>query len=730
VSRSRFAAALPLAALVAALPACKGSNDAPPPPARAWSKVSVGYGGTVCAIDNRTALFCWGSAPWTGALGVGDLEPRPDPTAVASVATGWTSVGAGDQFACGIRSGALYCWGSNLDREIDDSSEARRPAPTQIGAATSWVDVAVGSNHACARNASGVLLCWGVNYNGQLGNGTADAGKPASDPVAVTVGTGTKWVEVVAGIGHTCGRRDDGSLWCWGYGSLGAVGQDAWADSPNPFSHGTGWSRVFAGDDTTCGLKGDELWCWGEDTASPALVGTGYAGASAGNSFRCAWTSGGAMSCRGWNDRGQLGVGTNASQTGYVPVPDLHVVAASSGSATTCAIVAGGALKCWGENDDGKIGNGVMGRKWTPTLVAPGGWSFVRAGGDHTCAEQSGGGSPLFCWGANGQGQLGNGTIVSEQAPVEVVTPGGFTAPWYDVTLGIWHTCGIAGPSEANSVYCWGHGGYGELGHDTSFEPVLVDTVWTDVSAGGFHTCARHGDGTVDCFGNNFNGQLGDGTTASRMDPAPAATTVAFAAVSGGYEHSCGISSGKLACWGWNNGGQLGTGDQANRARPTWAQSSATDWASVSAGVYHSCGVRQQGIGSAAVYCWGLNAWGQVGLGSSVYANPTPTAIGLTATGTASVSAGSMSTCAILEGRLSCWGSNYEGALGVGLTSAPQAWEPQQVGTSATWHAVSIGTSHACGINDDGLFCWGSNAYGQLGDGTAWHASPQTVPLP
>lgn len=247
--------------------------------------------------------------------------------------------------------------------------------------------------------------------------------------------------------------------------------------------------------------------------------------------------------------------------------------------------------------------------------------------------------------------------------------------------------------------------------------------------APGFdHTCAKRSDGTLWCRGFNGSGQLGVGDTTRRLAPAYVKTLLSGingVGLSVGLDHTC-ITDLDLWCWGGNAYGQLGLGDTSTRLTPVEIQSNSQWTSNVSGGKGHTC-ARQPSF----LYCWGNNSHGQLGLGHTDERHvPTNVPAG-TGGGWTGVSVGSLQTCAKRgDGTLWCWGNNFSGQLGLG--DKVNRHSPTKVGTAATWQTVSAGTNHACAPRTDGtLWCWGRNFDGQLGLGdTTERLTPTLVPFP
>src|SRR5437588_8882278 len=215
-----------------------------------------------------------------------------------------------------------------------------------------------------------------------------------------------------------------------------------------------------------------------------------------------------------------------------------------------CGVTTAGAAYCWGYNGDGELGNGTTTTSPTPVAVSGGlTWAAVSAGLYHTCGVTTAGAA--YCWGYNGDGELGDGTTTASTTPVAVT--GGLTfAP---VSGGGFSACGV---TTAGAAYCWGYNGIGELGNGTttnSATPVAVagGLTWAAVSAGLYHTCGVTTAGAAYCWGNNGNGELGDGTTTASTTPVAVTGGLTFATVSAGGFSACGVTTaGAAYCWGFN----------------------------------------------------------------------------------------------------------------------------------------------------------------------------------
>jgi len=330
----------------------------------------------------------------------------------------------------------------------------------------------------------------------------------------------------------------------------------------------------------------------------------------------------------------------------------------------TCAVSRLGGVKCWGDNRNGQLGDGTKVLRLVPTPVASlgSGVSAIAAGDSHTCALKATG--AVMCWGNNSQGRLGDGTTAARLVPTPVARlSSGVSA----IAAGDSHTCAL---KATGAVVCWGNNHYGALGDRTTVDRLAPTPVAglgsevSDIAAGGGHTCALKATGAVVCWGNNNKGQLGDGTTVDRLVPTPVVGLGSgVAAIAAGYQFTCASkSTGAVACWGDNGNGQLGDGTRVGRLVPTPDASLGLGVSAIAAATYHTCVLQSAG----GVLCWGDNAVGQLGDGSTdSRVSPTPVA-GL-GSGVSAIAADAQHTCAMKStGSVVCWGSNIFGQLGDG----------------------------------------------------------------
>ncbi|MHB8684778.1 MAG: RCC1 domain-containing protein, partial [Dehalococcoidia bacterium] len=404
------------------------------------------------------------------------------------------------------------------------------------------------------------------------------------------------------------------------------------------------------------------------------------------------------------------GVQAAAARTAVTAATTPSTPMVAAGGRHTCALNSSGAVRCWGANDNGQLGDGTTISHQRPALVAglSSGVTAIAAGSAHTCALTTAGG--VKCWGSNANGELGDFTQVNRSMPVDVIN---LTSGVVAISAGDRHTCALL---AAGSMQCWGYNVYGEVGNGTS------GNLWL----GAVDVCAS-GSG-VGCAGG--------------------APLTGIASMAAGGINTCAVTTGgALKCWGGNYSGQLGLGILSDSPLPpggicpTSAEPNAacislpTDVPSLQSGIaavnagQTACALTTTG----GVMCWGLNNVGETGTGIVSPCNPKvppqpfvicdrpqpePAAVSGLSSGVAAISGG----CALmLTGGVKCWGANVFGQIGDGTTTVRRT--PVDVsGLSSGVTSISRGEDavhHCAAVAAGALKCWGLNSWGQLGAASA-----------
>lgn len=660
--------------------------------------------GPGCALIADGTVECWS--------GIG-ADPRRVPNLFRAKAI----AGSASTHACAIlEDETAVCWGNNgfgqLGNGTTIASEVPVPVFDESGERLSGVTrIAVGARHSCAVLADGSAACWGDNASGQLGNGslsvTASGG---ALPVQGALGRLGGVSKIALGEEHSCALLTDGTVQCWGKGDAGQLGD---ADRVDPIAVAgpvlsgsrslTGAIDLAAGSRSTCAvMSAGEVRCWGDNdrgqlgdltrighSAVPVQVKlaedgsalTGVRSIAVGGRHACALTSSGKVYCWGRNRYGQMGNGQvmdfELFSTRPVPFDAATDAKLSLGELHGCMCRVDGTVSCWGINERGQLG-ASDGNAWlfsaSPLLVAglPARATSVASGpaSAHTCAVLED--ETAVCWGANGAAQLGDGSSTLWKTPVQVIetpagaeeaSPASVLSGVKGVAVGRDHTCALLENAQTGltSVACFGGNASGQLGNGTvtaSAVPVTVQNSVTqnmvEIAAGDEFTCGLTSGGAIYCWGKN--------TSASRIPAVVSGLSTSVRALSAGGQHACVVMTDKTArCWGSNAHGQIGNGTSATTLSARQV-SGLSNVSSLALGYRHSCAVVQEGEDST-VWCWGNNAYGQLGDGTTTNRLVPVRVPGLFTA--ASVSCGAAHTCATLaDGTTRCWGWNGYGQLG------------------------------------------------------------------
>ena len=432
-----------------------GDGQPIPNPSITWRSSAP----TVASMDDsgHVTALTFGSATLTATMG--EVAVRLTVTVVPQ----FTQIATGGMHSCGITGrGELYCWGLSSNGALGPATDLLdcsdrygyyvkcSPVPI-LSSDLRAVAITAGGEHTCALDATGTAFCWGANYAGQAGTGSeAELLVLAPTPVA----GGHQFTEIVAGTAHTCGITASRDAYCWGWDDVGQLGVgDVSAErcyfqpcsrTPRLVAGGHEWAQLSATDRATCGVTtAGELYCWGKDV-----------GGSDG------------MYCESPDNL------VGCTHTPILIASSKSYKASGIGNVHRCEQAVDDTLDCWGANSSGAFGNGTSDTYSSTPVTAAGGASYASFVATRTgnCALTSDGRAQ--CWGRGAEGQIGNGSLE------DALTPADVSGGYHFVSLASSGTsdfvCGIA---DTGRAYCWGLGGYAQLGDNEYFsrdEPSLV----------------------------------------------------------------------------------------------------------------------------------------------------------------------------------------------------------------------------------------------------------------
>jgi alpha-tubulin suppressor-like RCC1 family protein len=675
-----------------------------------WKQVSVG-GGHVAAIKTDGTLWTWGTGTNGQRGDASTLTNRSTPVTIFAGGNNWKQVSAGNFHTAAIKTdGTLWTWGLGLNGQLGNANVPDRSTPvTTFAGGNNWKQVSSGNTHTAAIKTDGTLWTWGNSQSGQLGENNENINK--STPVTTFAG-GTNWADTAttepedlytlnAGNNHTAAVKTDGTLWIWGNGGVGALGNVVTTgirSTPiTTFAGGTNWKQVSAGNNHTAAIKTDgTLWTWGTGTS-------GVLGNALSSSRSTPVTT--------------FAGGTNWKQV-------------SSGNTHTAAIKTDGTLWTWGAAFSGQLGNADETNRLTPVTTFAGGtdWKQVSGGSSHTAAIKTDG--TLWIWGNGSQGALGNTQTTNRSTPVTTFAGG---TNWKQVSCGGSHTAAI---KTDGTLWTWGNGTNGQRGNQSSVTvrstPLTTfagGTNWKQVSAGNLHTAAIKTDGTLWTWGNGIFSQLGNAQVTDRLTPV---TTFAggtnWKQVSAGGSHTAALKdtggNKELFTWGFGFDGRLGAAQTIlEKSTPVTTFAGGNNWKQVSAGNVHTAAIKTDGT----LWTWGNVLSGRLGNNFSAFNISISTPVTTFAGGTnwKQVTTGTEYTAAIkTDGTLWTWGNGNSGALGNAVTTGNINTPVTTFAGGTNWKQVSAGTNHTAAIKTDGtLWTWGNGTNGKLGNAVTTNTS-------
>lgn len=679
---------------------------------------------------------------------------------------------------------AGWAWGYNAEGQLGDTTTLTRRAAVPVVRLPTPVAVSGGRSHSAALAPDGTVWTWGTNYSGELGDQTSRYRGWASRVPGLT-----GIVAVAAGPWYTLALGADGTVWAWGNNESGVLGVPpdtvARRSTPERVPGLDGATAIAAGPGHALAVRGDgTVWGWGRNSRAQSdgstsaqfnlppgpISGVPPATAvAAGQEVGFALGRDGSVWGWGSSSYGLLGPSYWYPAPVRIEVPPARAVAV--GGVHAMALGTDGAVWTWGMNSQGQLGTGQPCDDGCPTPSRVPGLPPVRAiaaGGLHSAVAAEDG--SMWAWGANYDGELGDGQGANHPTPVRVLGISGATA----VAAGSRHTLAIAArgptptatptalPTPSGAVgmpWTWGTNENGQLGDGTTTAreyPVPIDGAdrTSSLAAGYLHSLSLRQDGTVSGWGRNAMGQVGPGTGSTcsagggwsiHCERVPAQVGLdQVVQVAGGAEFSLALrADGTVWVWGHGGYGQLaGNGPETCRftvlsepcARSPVAVNGLDEVIAVAASGAHAAVVRADG----SVWTWGVNAYGQLGRAAEARCrnatqNQLPPELPCSyipgrvpIDRVIAVAAGDGYTLALkADGTVWGWGLSNHGQVGDPTTicfypSFPCRPDPAPVHGIGGATTLAAGEGHNLALLADGtVLAWGDNRYGQLGDGTS-----------
>ena len=454
-----------------------------------------------CALHQTGNISCWGGNNTYGQLGNNIVEFESSvPVGVIGISDA-VAITAGKRYSCALhQTGNISCWGTNEDGRLGDGTNNYSSVPVKVQGIDDATAVTVDGAHSCALHQNGNISCWGLNQSGQLGNGTVGTYHDYS-PVPVKVVGIDDITAITTGLWHSCALHQTGTISCWGINQDGQLGDGTGGNERDMSSFPVGVkdiedaTAISASDFHSCALhQNGNISCWGRNWFGQLGYGTGgdlmyyssvpvrvegiddATAVSTSSAHSCALHQNSTISCWGYNGDGQLGDGTggndNFGDISQVPVKVVDIedaIAISTGISHSCALHQNSTISCWGHGSYKWLGDGTTDDSLAPLKVMGiDDATAISAGSDYLCALHQN--STISCLGDNSDERLGNGTSGGltdySSVPVKVVDIEDAIA----ISTGISHSCAL---HQNNTISCWGNNTVGRLGDGTSVRAFL-----------------------------------------------------------------------------------------------------------------------------------------------------------------------------------------------------------------------------------------------------------------
>jgi alpha-tubulin suppressor-like RCC1 family protein len=651
------------------------------------------------ALRADGSVWAWGDGKY-GQLGLASTESSLIPRRVAGL-EGISQIAAGDRHSLAVRASdhKLWVWGSNAFGQLGlETSAELVDHPVELDVGLEVHAARAGGWHTLLLDGTGQLWAFGLNVYGQLGDGsTTDSRAP------VKVGVPTPVTSFAAGQYHNLAVGPGGKVWGFGINSFGELGNGVQG----------GWNQAFAQPVQAIGL--------------PPI-----AEVAAGQLHSVALAESGDVWGWGYNTSGQVGDGSvlpaNTGRLSPAKLAVQNIAHIAAGGVQNIALGDDGAIWVWGANRYGACGTGSRSDERVPTKLGrvEGGLAIATGGAHSLAVARARRPLSLMAAGNNEQGQLGDGSRETRDAPVSVALPRSVIA----AASGARHSLAI---SSDRHLWVWGANTSGQLGlaggdRDQPQElplPLAVDYGIAAVAAGGSHSIVLASDGTVWAFGDNSRGQLGDGGTTNRYEPRRVAGLSQVSAIAAGPAFNLALrDDGTVWAWGSNACGELAQPESSTMSALPVQVRDVGGLTAIAAGACHAVALSSRGT----LQVWGQNDRGQLGLGapSSRVARPVEAPV---LDDVVAIAAGAFHTLA-LRSDGAVWGFGDASAGQLGDSAGEPAGLPRKLRGLGAVDSVAAGLFHGAAASSTGdVFVWGLGVNGQLGlgDGSDYLA-PQQLP--
>ena len=613
------------------------------PTGTSWQSVSAGrYNGSGIKTDGT--LWYWGrshSGPIPGTGSSSPIQVGPDTT--------WTSVSLGEYNGVALKQdGTLWMWG-----ELDDGQSGNNIANIDYASPTqtvtgSWKKAIITTCAVFGIKSDDTLWAWGRNYYGILGDNTTEH---RSSPVQVC--PGTTWKHIYSHFVDVAGIQTDGTLWGWGNNTNRIIADNLIRySSPvqNPLG-ATNWKKVVSETNgSAAGLKTDgSLWTWGQGGQGSLGNNNVYGGTILSPTQTV-------FADTEWLDVESLG------NSGFTAIrASLPTTTTTSSTTTTSTTQAPGALYTWGNRPYGGAADNTVDVIYQYPTQAIDASQYedlpFNSTGIGSCFAIKPDGT-LWAWGWNiYYGALGDGTLENRSSPIQITSN-----TWNMVSSSSIVTLAIR---SDNTLWGWGYGPYLPNNSNTNYSsPIQIGTdTWRYVDSGGQTGAGIKTDGTLWLWGSNYQGQLGNNSvvqTSSPVQTVAGGNNWIFVNVGDNCTHAI-KSDSTLWAWGTSNGGWGTIGNNTSyTAYSSPIQIGGSGWAFLSSYRYHVLATKTNGT----LWAWGFNSYGELGLNNSGRAYSSPVQIGTDTNWKKPVAIDFSSGATKTDGTLWGWGSNYYSQTG------------------------------------------------------------------